>query len=142
MQPNFWDMGVWCLGITNALRNKCSMPHYPPQSSTLTLFRNIISKIFLFYKHPIFPIQTPLQGYFRHFQAVYKQLSLGYTCHMSGYIEFKNNPMIRAHLDKLRIYNKQRMSICHWCNSDSIDIRAEGYVLYPACEEHLDNTRQ
>ena len=85
MQSNFWDMGVWCLGITNALRNKCSMLHYPPLYSTLTLSRNIISKIFLFYKHPISPIQTPLQGYFRHFQAVYKQLSLGYTCHMNYY---------------------------------------------------------
>ena len=57
---------------------------------------------------------------------------------MSGYIEFQDNPMIRAHLDKLRIYNKQRMSKCHWCTSDSIDIRAEGYSLYPACETHLE----
>ena len=64
---------------------------------------------------------------------------------MSDY--YKDNPLLRAHLDQLRKYNKQRMSKCHWCTSDSIDIRAEGYVIYPACEEHLeahalDNTAQ
>jgi hypothetical protein len=72
---------------------------------------------------------------------VYKQPFLGYTCHMSGYIEYKNNPHMRAYLDHLRSENKRRMSICKYCGNKAIGIRVEGYLIYPACEQHLDNTR-
>ena len=79
--------------------------------------------------------------------GVYKQPFLAYTCHMSGYIEYTKNPHMRAYLDKLRSDNKRRMSICYKCSSYSIGIVAEGYLIYPACEQHieantLDNTAQ
>ena len=59
---------------------------------------------------------------------------------MSGYVDNIKNPGLKAHLDHMRLLNKQRISICKYCSNKAIGIVAEGYSLYPACSQHIDNT--
>lgn len=80
---DMWYKGFGDMGFGphyDALFKICSITHYPPLHSTLTLSRNMISKIINDYQTPIKVSNQGFKGYFRGYQTrVYEVSSTFYS---------------------------------------------------------------
>jgi len=105
--------------------------------SSLFLHSNPMIILSVIYFSIISTISSVKKPGYTQYLGVSNQVYLGYNCHMSEYLDYTKNPHMRAILDQIRQKNKSYMSICYLCGNKSIGIIAEGYLLHPACSEHM-----